>query len=1229
MAAIRDKATVARCVKRGLDAISDQLQRGATTAEEVVARRLAISPRTLQSWAYRSNMPNSIEDAQLLGLAWLVVFDGHQDLAWLIELLRATSIIVLDLPTPEWARACFASARLDGRPLSEEQITQVVTALFGTQRAASGVPAPTQERIYWSEPPVVSACYGRQDDLDQLQHWMLDLDCQLIAVVGMGGIGKTTVTVKLVEQIKQRFDCVYWQSLREPLALADLLADWISFLSGAPQPDLAASVDKRITILIEILRVQHCLLVLDNFEAVLREGDHGGQYRVGYEGYGDLIRRVGGTRHASCLLLTSWERPKEFAVLESTRATAQVRSYQLDGLAHDAAQQILKDKGLQIEEKMSSTLIERCSGNPSALEEIAARIRDVFGGDAMHFLRNEEPIFEGVRSILNQQFARLSDLERTLIYWLAIEREATSPTDLRKHVLHPLEQRNVINGLASLQRRLLIETSRPGFFRLHNVILEYATDQLVTQVSGELETGNLALFKSHALIQAQAKDQIREKQIRWILKPIAEKSRMVFRTQEAFDRQLKAFLARLRDHLPLAQGYAGGNTLNLLVQLKHNIISNYDFSGLTIWQAYLRDAQLHNVNFKGALVEKSVFAETFGRIRSIVLSAQGGFLSAGAYGGRIHIWQSTPDGQHLSAVYSGHTDLVRSVAFHPDGQMLASGSADQTIRLWDVESGACLHVLHGHTAPVRSVAFHPDGQMLASGSADQTIRLWDVASGACLRVLHDHKNWVRSVAFRPDGQMLASGGADQTIRLWDVESGACLHVLHGHTAPVRSVAFHPDGQMLASGSADQTIRLWDIAGRVCVHILQGHTDRIRSVAFSSDGQVLASGSDDKLVKLWNVADGQCMATLRGHTNRIWSVTFGLADDRNILASAGDDQTIKLWDTQTWQCLRTLRGHTNRVRSIAFHPTGDRLASGAGRAAVRIWDTRSGRLLHTLAGHTGRVRSVCFNHTGSILATGSEDRTIKLWDTDSWICVKTLDAHASWVRAVAFSPNGQLLASGGDDETVKLWEVKTGRCRQTLPAQVGWVRAVAFSPDGQLLASSSNQTIQLWDVRTGHLLRSIDSHIDRVRAVVFSPDGRLLASCDGQLVRLWDVSTWECRHILHGHTGRVRAVAFSPDGQTLISGSDDETVKFWDTASGHCRRTLDEQTGWVWAVAFSPDGQTLVSGGKDESIQIWDTATGVCERVLESSKPYAGMIITAVESLTAAQKAVLIQLGAIE
>ncbi|MBD1896980.1 serine/threonine-protein kinase [Coleofasciculus sp. FACHB-129] len=291
----------------------------------------------------------------------------------------------------------------------------------------------------------------------------------------------------------------------------------------------------------------------------------------------------------------------------------------------------------------------------------------------------------------------------------------------------------------------------------------------------------------------------------------------------------------------------------------------------------------------------------------------------------------------------------------------------------------CICTLIGHSSWVRSIAISPDGQTLASGSNDKTIKLWQVDSGKLIHTLTGHSSWVRSIAISPDGQTLASGSGDSTIKLWQVDSGKLIRTFTGHSRWVHSVVFSPDGQTLASGSGDKTMKLWQVGSGKLIRDFTGHLDYIFSVAFSPDGQSLASCSQDYTIKLWQVGSGKLIQTLTGHLSRVYSVAF--SPDGQTLASGSGDKTIKLWHLETGKLIHSLTGYSNSICSVAFSPDGQTLASGSGDNTIQNWSIDSGKLIHTLRGHSNLVYSVAFSPDGQTLVSGSEDKTIKIWRCD--------------------------------------------------------------------------------------------------------------------------------------------------------------------------------------------------------------------------------------------------------
>ncbi|MBD3887155.1 AAA family ATPase [Phormidium tenue FACHB-886] len=1109
--------------------------------------------------------------------------------------------------------------------------------------AVAPVATPTLPYQDWGEANDASMFYGRESELQALERWIVKDRCRLILLLGMGGIGKTALAVKLAQRISEaaeqtRFEFIIWRSLRNAPPLKTLLIDLVSFLSQ--QQETEAEIGR----LVHWMRARRCLVILDNAETLFQAGSCVGQYRVGYEAYGDLLRVVAETPHQSCLLLTSREKPAEVAAQEGVEA---VRTFELGGSA-EAAKALLTVKKLVGSKAHQQQLVEQYGCNPLALMIVASSIQAVFDGNIEQFLQQDTILFSEVRRLLEQQFERLSQLEQAIMYWLAINREWTTIAELEADISPTVTRTSLLEALQSLRWRSLIE-KRTGSYTQQPVVMEYVTDCLTERISTELVIKQFVLFNRFALVKTTVKDYIRESQVHLIIEPIADQLRTTFNRSIVFGQWLREILNLLQSSPTLFSGYSGGNLLNLCNHLQIDL-TDHNFSSLIIRHAYLLDTTLHRVNFTGTSFAQSAFIQTFGDIFSVAFSPDSQLVAIGESSGEIRLWK-VADGQ-LIWTSKGHTDWVMSVEFSPDGSTLVSGSADHTVQLRDVSTGSILQTLQGHTHLVLSAKFSPDGTTIASSSADHTIKLWDVRTGQVLQTLQEHTNWVWSVAWHPDGLTLASGSDDCTAKLWDIHTGKVLQTLQGHTNLLRAVIWSPDGSILASASFDHTIKLWDVscsailrasklsralhAGKI-LNTLRGHNSWVRALAWSPDGKTLASGSGDCTVKLWDIHSGQILRTLQEHTHSSHAVAW--SPDGAILASGGLDRAVKLWDAHTGKLLRTLQGYFDAVYSIAWSSDGSRIASGSANYTMSLWDIDTERCLRTFKGHVHSVRSVAWSPNSTMIASGSGDHTVKLWNAETGKLLQTLRGHTNWLYSVAWSPDGTLLASGGADGTIRLWHPFTGQNLQTLQGHTSWVSAVDWSPDGTAIASSSSdQIIKLWEVCTGQLIQTLQGHTQPVKTVAWSLDGSMIASgSDDGTIRLWDCCTGAVLQTLRGHLQPVRSVAWNRDSSILASGSDDCTIRLWNIRTGQLVQTLQGHTAQVTSIAYAPierwqndsKPQLLASSSADETIKLWDLQTGACLKTLRSDRPYEGMNITGVTGLTEAQKATLETLGAID
>lgn len=561
------------------------------------------------------------------------------------------------------------------------------------------------------------------------------------------------------------------------------------------------------------------------------------------------------------------------------------------------------------------------------------------------------------------------------------------------------------------------------------------------------------------------------------------------------------------------------------------------------------------------------------RVMAVSVSPNGNTIASASADNTIQLWRS--DGTPLRTL-KGHTDTVLSVSFSPDGQTIASGSADRTLRLWHVD-GTLLKVLSADQNRLRSVSFSPDGQIIASGGDDGKIRFWN-PQGALLTTLEGHPKATSSVSFSPDGQMIASGSTDKTIKLWD-RNGTLIKTLTGHEAAVWSVSFSPDGKTIASGSADTTIKLWRRDGTL-MNTFKGHSRTVKAVRFNPKGRILASASDDYTIKLWRL-DGTLVSTLQGHTNAVSGLTF--SPDSRIISSSWD-KTVRIWN-RNGVSLNVLAGHRSGVWGVKFSPNGEMLASSSADGTVRVWNA-NGTLSRSLTGHRDSVFDVSFNPNATLLASASADQTVRLWNLSNGTS-QTLSGKGAF-QSVRFSPDRKTLVTGDANGFIQLWDLQ-GRSLKEFKAHEKGIWGAAFSPDGQTLASaSSDSTIKLWNLN-GKLLRTLQGHNSEVLGISFSPNGQMLASgSEDNTVKLWKLDGTLVRP-LKGHEQAVWRVQFSPDGKTIASASEDRTIKLW-SIDGALLKTLVGHTDQVKDVNFNPDGQTIASASFDQTVKIWNAET---------------------------------------
>jgi WD40 repeat protein len=566
-----------------------------------------------------------------------------------------------------------------------------------------------------------------------------------------------------------------------------------------------------------------------------------------------------------------------------------------------------------------------------------------------------------------------------------------------------------------------------------------------------------------------------------------------------------------------------------------------------------------------------------------------------------------------------HAGVVTSLAFRPDGKILATGSDDKPIIiLWDVNTGAKLAELEGHTDSVTGLAFSRDGERLISVGLDGLVIRWDArffaADGGWDAQSYSEDRRVAAegkipllwdVVFHPTEARFATAQQDGLVVVWNAATFEVEAELFSSGFPVYGLAWSPDGTRLAGAGSDRLVHVWEVASGEEILTLRGHAEVIKTVAWSPAGNLLATAGEDGRLILWDAATGRETAP-RGLSHGAPVQSLAFSPDGSVLASGGEDRVTRFWDVAAGAPrLPALSVHEHWVMGVAFSPDGQIFASISldGTAYLNNIAARLG-LMRLLNESASEIHEVAFSPDGLYLAAATSDHTVHFWDTLAGaslaVTVNPGAAHTGSLRALAFAASGRL-ATGSDDGAVITWDWKPAEGGISLTgfsegSQRGTVLGVAWSPDGALIASGGTREsdlLHLWQPGSGLADLLLTGHLDWVWDVAFSPDGALLASASSDTtVRLWDPANRQPALRLLGHTDFVYDVNFSPDGTRLASGSSDDTIRIWDTASGSPLLTLTGHAGAVSNVIYSPDGRLLVSSSLEgNDIILWDAHTG--------------------------------------
>jgi WD40 repeat protein len=559
---------------------------------------------------------------------------------------------------------------------------------------------------------------------------------------------------------------------------------------------------------------------------------------------------------------------------------------------------------------------------------------------------------------------------------------------------------------------------------------------------------------------------------------------------------------------------------------------------------------------------------------SVRYSPDGQLIAAGGADGTLKLWRQ--DGQVVATI-PAHQGAIHVLRFSPDGQMLATGSEDASVKLWG-RDGRLIRTINGFQGGVWRLEFSEQAPQIGTLSMDRFARIW-TTDGQLLKTIggkgEDKAEGL--VAISPDLSMAAIGSRNHTIQLWRRRNGLPFSRLKGHQAAVWGLAFSQDCQLLASGSDDGVVKLWTRHGKL-LHTLGKLDGTARSFAFSQDNQLLAAAGSGDRIWIWRT-NGELIEQLEMGKTFVWDLAF--SPDGSTLASVGDDQQVHLWKLQhPW--VQTLRDHHGVIQNLDIAADGQRILSTSNSGVIKLWN-RQGQLLETFEDPQRFFLRGALAPEGQGLVTSTLAGALEFRDGQGHV-KKRIKAGSGGVQALAFSPDGQHLATGDQNRTLSLWSGKGAHIHSLIAHDAG-VNHVTFSPNGQrLVSSSTDQTARLWDLK-GQLLATLRGHSGPVLAAQFTPDGQTILTASGdQTLRWWNLEG-ELLRTVKAHDTEVGAIAIRPDGGIIASGGVDSTIKLWNE-QGQWLTTLSGHSASIKDLRFTPDGQTLVSGSVDKTIKLW-------------------------------------------
>ncbi len=1087
--------------------------------------------------------------------------------------------------------------------------------------------------------PDTSSFAGREQLLDMLENAILKENAALIALYGLGGMGKTTVASYLAEKLKGNFEHVIWQPLQDAPEAEKVFTQFIQFFSCDISQEDPTDMDRQIETLLRYLSNRRCLLIFDNAETVLSE-----EYpQEGARVYERLLESIMSRKHQSCVLVTSREEPK--FVSSKAMPHSRIQCVDLPGLDPAAIQDYLKGWGLEGEETEWLRLVDAYSGNPLLINMAANLIHETYEGRIARFLEKEHFLFG--ESIISKSIDVLSRDEEAVLRWLSLK-SPRNREELEAATAN-LEAPRVDDTIKMLKNKAMIMQTQEGWI-VHNIIMEYLLDKTVGQTVSAIIGKDWKKIRDFAVMEADGPDYAKENQLRKIVKPVLER---LYSSQSSW----KNVMALLEDTLSEAKGaplkeqrYAPGSLVNLMISCgreeslslgnvdRNDRLAGKNLSGYAFWQADFENQALYKTDFTGSHFSRTRFRENIDLPVSCAFSHSGDFFAVGDVKGNLTLWDAKSFVKQ--EIIHVHERTIYGIAFTDDDRYLVTVSHDRTIKCLEVGTYNeipffdSIHVSDGwNCLDVR-------GDFAAAAGNERKIYLWSRKEKKP-KIFSD-PSWgtFHVIKIDPGCSFLIAGDSKGQLIKIPLALDAPVQTVKAHDGQLSAAAFCPADGGFLTGGQDGKILLWKQEMSfwpLCFE--DAHNGFLTGLVFSKDGTLISTGHDGK-IRLWKKQkwsdEFAAVSTLCRHKGSIESIAFS-SDDKT-LVSCSDDMSLRVWNLKKGICVKKASTYCGWVSSLSFfyHHNDPYLAGGCADGTVKLWNYSSGELSKTFCVLDDRVNPIAINDTEDRIAAGTQNGRILIWDIESEKPIRELKGHSGAVRALIFLKGGTRLISAAYDHTVRYWEINPDNVKYTIISREfpRWLGAAAIDREERWLAYALfDGRIQVLEQQgTWKEICCLETEEKEIQTLAFSDDGRYLASGgSGGSVSLWCSQDWSlCKTVkIEQETPayHIGWISFSPDGGHLLAGGGQACLKLWNVPDLQ-EEAFDRSSGQnLHCAIFTKDGKQAVTSGDRGIIDIWELPGLKHLNSIPNRRPYEGMLLKGATGLTEPQRKTLETLGA--